>query len=234
MILGVLGQAGAGKDTTADYLVSQYGFVKIGLADPLKRICREVFGFSDEQLWGSSNMRNGPDLRYPLGGSSPIKGHLTPRFALQTLGTEWGRRCYENTWVDYGIRMAQKILAEGWRYTPQRGVFKESFFKRFMADRPIGVVFSDIRFSNEVNAIRRLAGGYVVRIRRPGKDGEVGILNHASEWEQKGIPDTHFDHILNNNSTIDALKENIDKMFRLLPLSVETRNALRINSGIRL
>ena len=68
------------------------------------------------------------------------QGTPNPRFALQTLGTEWGR-CYENTWVDYGIRMAQKILAEGWRYTPQRGVFKESFFKRFMADRPIGVVF---------------------------------------------------------------------------------------------
>ena len=31
----------------------------------MKRIARDVFGFSDEQLYGPSEMRNAPDERYP-------------------------------------------------------------------------------------------------------------------------------------------------------------------------
>jgi len=48
MIIGVAGNAGSGKDTVADHLVKHHGFVKVALADPLKRICREVFDFSEE------------------------------------------------------------------------------------------------------------------------------------------------------------------------------------------
>ena len=45
-IIGVCGQAGAGKDTIADFLVKDHKFVKLSFADPLKRICHDVFDFS--------------------------------------------------------------------------------------------------------------------------------------------------------------------------------------------
>lgn len=66
MIIGITGQppAGSGKDTVADFLVEEYGFAKVAMADPMKRICKEVFDFSDEQLWGPSENRNKGDLRY--------------------------------------------------------------------------------------------------------------------------------------------------------------------------
>src|SRR5262249_21718742 len=126
-VIGICGRAGAGKDTAADVLVKEFGFVKVSLADPLKRICREVFAFTEEQLWGPSECRNEPDKRYrrrPSGydaNGRPIdkcgclrenkrafmdaedyRDHLpcpavfsgdeflTPRHALQQLGTEWG------------------------------------------------------------------------------------------------------------------------------------------------
>lgn len=63
-IVGVSGQAGAGKDTVADYLIDSFGFVRISLADPMKRFGRVVFGFSEKQLWGSSHWRNGVDHRF--------------------------------------------------------------------------------------------------------------------------------------------------------------------------
>ncbi len=58
--LGLLGQAGSGKDLVADYLCEKQGFVKIAFADPMKRFVKKAFGLTLEQLWGGSEERNRP------------------------------------------------------------------------------------------------------------------------------------------------------------------------------
>ncbi len=63
-ILGISGQAGSGKDTASDYFVEHYGFVKMSLADPIKRLSANVFAFSYDQLWGPSDLRNKIDERF--------------------------------------------------------------------------------------------------------------------------------------------------------------------------
>lgn len=63
-IIGVSGQAGSGKDTVANYLVEEYNFTKIALADPIKRFGYHVFLFNQHQLWGPSEARNAVDDRY--------------------------------------------------------------------------------------------------------------------------------------------------------------------------
>lgn len=213
MILGILGQAGSGKDTVADHLVKKYRFMKVALADPLKRICQEVYDFSDEQLWGPSEMRNGADLRYPTG-----RGYLSPRVALQTLGTEWGRSMYANTWIDYGLEVADDILVRGMSYTAKMGVSDDGLFQRLINRRKQGVVFSDIRFKNEVDQIRRRSNGFVIRVRRPGAIGVVGVSGHASEEEQKTLTDSDFDYTVNNVGTLPQLYEEVDKMLKKLPI----------------
>jgi hypothetical protein len=85
--------------------------------------------------------------------------HLTPRYALQRLGTEWGRGCCRETWINYGIRRARELERAG----------------RL-------VLITDTRFVNEARAISA-TGGYVVRVHRDGKSpGE-----HGSEREQSLI-----------------------------------------------
>jgi hypothetical protein len=64
-IIGVAGRAGVGKDSAADVLVKHHGFVKVAFADPLKRVAMDLWGFSEEQLWGTSSKRNDPDPRWP-------------------------------------------------------------------------------------------------------------------------------------------------------------------------
>lgn len=212
MILGILGPAASGKDTMADYLVARYGFVKVGLADPLKRICREVYNFTDEQLWGPSEKRNAPDTRYPI----PTKGHLTPRAALQTLGTEWGRHNYENTWVDYGLRVAQQIL-DGHYYSAKTGILEKAPLSGVLSHKVKGVVFSDLRFKNELKAFK--AKGSVIRLKRDGTGGDVagGVAGHASEQEQLSIPDQEFDYVLHNPEGIPNFHTAIDKLFSRMP-----------------
>jgi hypothetical protein len=197
-VLGISGFAGCGKDTLADHLVAEHGFTKCSLADPMKRLCQRIFEFTDEQLWGASQYREQADDRWPFSGTCPrchrccfwdgvadIWGcdrcdqtygeFVTPRLALQTLGTEWGRTLSKDVWV----RLALREIEE--------------------SDRTLWVI-PDVRFKNEMGAIREMEGGHVLRLTR----GEQQYA-HASEAEMAEIPDDFFDYLVNNKGTKAAL-----------------------------
>jgi len=139
--------------------------------------------------------------------------HLTPREALQKLGTEWGRECYPNTWVDLAIRTAEGLLhfADA-RYDQKRGFHVVAGAERdrdiIVDERVRGVAIPDVRFRNEMAAIRA-AGGKVIRVFRPGAGLEGAGGLHISEREQAGIPDTDFDLVIQNDRTLDDLKSAI-------------------------
>lgn len=208
MLVGISGLAGSGKDQTATYLIEDHGFCRVSLADPLKRICRDVFAFTDEQLWGPSQFRNAPDTRYPR----PDGTFLAPREALQTLGTEWGRSCYPNTWVELCIRTAKALLAyetAGHGYSQQRGVHGVDTV--YGAPNPIrGVAVPDVRFRNELQAIKD-AGGKVIRVVRPGAGLSGGRELHPSETEQASIQDHEFDFVIENSGTLEDLRTSVTK-----------------------
>ena len=109
-------------------------------------------------MFGASSERNRPDTRYPR-FPAPGPAYLTPRYALQTLGTEWGRDCYDTVWADLGVRRA-------------------------LATPALTVVITDCRFANEAESVRR-ADGEVWRVVRPGAGlaGAEGL--HPSEAEQE-------------------------------------------------
>lgn len=166
-LIALAGRAGSGKNTVADML----GGHQISFAEPLKRFCQEVFDFSDEQVWGASEHRNKQDGRYlretcELGNEcrsgrphTCTRAYLTPRYALQTLGTNWGRDCFPDIWADLGVRRA-------------------------LARPEDLVLITDCRFTNEAIAVLR-AGGEVWRIVRPGSGLTGAAALHPSEAEQE-------------------------------------------------
>jgi hypothetical protein len=230
MLIGISGLAGSGKSTAAEMLRQKYGFVCVSFGDPLKRICRDVYSFSFDQMWGPSSARNAPDERYPRehgpyrDGSCACCGlktsgytlleaiargeqnpcYLTPRFALQQLGSEWGRVCYPNTWVDYTIKVAFMLNTEGgYVYDTGRGL--DHAWRPGDENWKTSVVIPDVRFKNEVDAIKT-AGGKLIRITRPnaGLSGSAG--QHRSETEQTSIPDSEFDGVIVNGGTLAGLE----------------------------
>ena len=226
MIIALSGLSGTGKDTAADILVRDHGFVKVSLADPIKRICRDVFDFTDDQLWGPSEKRNSPDPRYrrlptenmnqaialdideqvlDLKARGPV--HLTPRYALQKLGTEWGRGCYDDIWVEYAVRVAKELLS-GYHPEGYATYDAKSGLEHSHADDPKyrGVVISDVRFRNEISGLKK-AGAKLIRIKRPGH--EQPKWDHPSETEQMDIPDEEFNLVINNQDSLEDLAENI-------------------------
>ena len=178
MIIALTGYARSGKNTVAKMIAEEYralelDAVEIAFADPLKNFCREVFGFDDEQLYG--NDRERPDARWTRPDGSP----LTARYALQTLGTEWGRNCDPDIWVKVGIAQAHRALTAG----------------------EIAVI-TDCRFLNEARAVRS-EGGRVWRVRR----GDCAYA-HASEqeiWSPEMRPDVEID----NTGDLSALREQV-------------------------
>lgn len=249
MIVGISGLAGSGKDTCADFLVRNHDFVKVSFADPMKRICMDVYGFSFDQLWGPSSERNKPDARLPRKHSwrpnldenrwvcvccnvacrhpdldeSPC--YLTPRFALQQLGSEWGRVCREDTWVEYALNVARRIEEGDCIYAPERGlatrpagassVFKGGILKMTVNRREsvfnipgCDVVIPDVRFENEIAGLIA-KGAKLIRVVRTGAglDGAAGA--HRSEKEQGGIPDDRFDLVIENDGTLKDLEDAI-------------------------
>lgn len=226
-LIGISGKAGSGKDTLADWLVENKDFVKVSLADVLKRACKEFFDFSDEQLWGPSEKRNKLDKRYVMFYADikhmlnedglkefpdgKVPQYLTPRHALQQLGTEFGRACYPNVWIDYTIRIAEKLLCdENYRYSQKRGLFIDD-----ISNYPCvayGVVVADVRFANEVGAIKK-AGGRVIRVKRPNAGLEGEAAQHQSEAEMATMPDELFDVVVNNEGTLNDLYKKAEKLF---------------------
>lgn len=225
MIIGFCGQAGSGKDTSADFLVKNDLFVKVAFADPLKRICQEVYDFTDDQLWGPSTSRNAPDKRYPrkrvmkelafgvFHEEETEWEYLTPRYALQKLGTEWGRDCYDNTWVDLALRIHDKLQKGDCYYDAKSGLrFTTSMVS--WATPKKDVVISDVRFKNEIDAIRK-AGGIVIKLLRgEGLEGAAG--QHKSETELQGIPLESFDFIIDNREwTLNQLELYLHQLIQL-------------------
>ncbi len=252
MLIGISGVAGSGKDTIAGFL-RKHGFQSISLADPLKRICKEVYDFTDDQLWGPSAMRSTPDPRYIQSSQeahsvitrgsethlwcthcqeefekddqrrmreTPCVVYLTPRFALQLLGTEWGRRCYPNTWVDLAIRTTRQLLRnEGvvLGYLPSQGLFYNSRLdpNAKPLERAKGVAIPDVRFRNEFEAVRA-AGGFLLRAVRPGAGlKDAFSSSHASEVEQCEIGNDEFDGVLQNTGSLADLEVETDRFLEL-------------------
>lgn len=208
MLIGLCGKANSGKDTAADFLVKRGDFVKISLADPIKRAAAEWFGWGEARLWGPSQNRNEPD---------PAFNGLSARKALQFMGTEVGRELYPDTWVEIAVRTAARLQEGGHTYHCSRGLSSCSFVGEDAAgahDRlKRHVVIADVRFLNEVLAINA-AGGRVYQLTRGmGLEGTAGM--HQSEQEMKSIPTRLFADIIDNRAWT---LEQLELFMRTVPL----------------
>lgn len=209
LIIGVSGKAGVGKDTFADALVADHNFAKVALADPMKRFCAVLYGLPPSVLWGPSERR---------AEKIPGFGDLTARHALQALGTEWGRAMHPDTWIRYALRVANELeagtdfggaLEWSTEYSAPLGIRYRSPARTIP-----GIVIPDVRFENEIRAIQD-AGGYVVRIERPGTGLEGAAAAHVSEAGQDAIPSHVFDAIVVNSGEVDELQALADVSYRL-------------------
>lgn len=188
MLIGLVGLIGSGKDTVADRMVQQHGFVRDSFAKSLKDATANIFGWPREMLEGqtkeSREWRETSDEFW----SKKFKKEITPRWVLQHFGTEVCRgNMLDSIWID-------------------------SFVARYQGEK---TVISDTRFVNEIKVIRE-QGGQIVLVKRgevPSREEMQASGAHQSEWDWIGCK---FDHVLDNNGTIDQLHEKVDALIHQL------------------
>ncbi|MBB5414081.1 deoxynucleotide monophosphate kinase family protein [Paraburkholderia atlantica] len=144
-VIALVGNAGAGKSTVADYLIAEHGYHRVKFAGPLKNMLRAI-GLDDEEIEGSRKEQ-----------PCELLCGKTPRHAMVTLGTEWGR---------------DLIGPEFWT-----GLWEEEVCAHLNSG--LSVVVDDCRFPNELEAVKRRRGE-AWHIVRPAHGGS-SLPGHRSE-----------------------------------------------------
>lgn len=190
MIVGIAGFQGSGKDTIADYLCNIYGFKRDSFAATLKDAVAAVFGWDRELLEGrTKESRAWREQVDPWWAKRLNMPDLTPRLVLQKWGTEVARKSWhDDTWIASLENKLHKAHND--------------------------IVITDVRFPNEIRAVRN-AGGIVIRVVRGPEphwyESAVAANQqvqsamsymlaqniHPSEWAWIG---TKFDAVIDNNA----------------------------------
>ena len=165
-LIGLIGLKGSGKDTAADALEA-IGFQNVKFAGALKAMLKTLLAYQGANENTIGRMIDGDLKEVP----TDLLNGKTPRFAMQTLGTEWGR---DLIGADFWLDTAMKKASTG------------------------DTVITDCRFPNEVEAVKT-NGGTVIRIVAVGQTvfGEDGVgTDHASEVLMASLPE---DYTIKNN-----------------------------------
>ena len=203
MIIGICGFQSSGKDTIADYLIKEHGFIKMSFASRLKDIIAIMFGWPRDKLEGlTKEDRKWREQIDPWWSQTLQMPQLTPRYVMQCFATDLFRnKFHPDIWVKIVENELNKLIEQN---TEQR------------------IVISDCRFENEINMILRL-GGKIIQVHREppywfydyrnGEEPHNIKLIHRSEIEWIRC---YRDYDIENNGTMEELYEKIAQVIKYI------------------
>ena len=210
MIIGIVGLIGSGKGTVGDILEETYGFKKQQFAGSLKDAASSIFNWPRHLLEGDTPESRAWRKKKDVYWSEALGKDMSPRYAMQLLGTEAGRQVFGD---------------DLWPTTVKARIDSDKL--------NLDHVITDVRFPNEIEAIRKWKGS-VYRIRRGDEPKWYRIAEiqntqpksitvkvgktmenlhpdiHRSEWAWIG---QEFDGIIENDGTKTDLKNTIETLF---------------------
>jgi hypothetical protein len=180
-LIGIHGPLNGGKDTVCKYIQACYPdmFGHYAFAWPIKEACKLMFGFTNEQI-EDRVLKEKIDEYWGF----------SPRYAMQKLGTEYGRDMMrKDVWIKRG---------------------ELEFINNLRINR--GTIITDVRFDNEADWIRSQPNSLLIYLEVPNLIRDEKY-NHASE---AGIVKKESDVVIQNNRFmgLSSLFAEIDKVFK--------------------
>ena len=224
-LIGISGKAGAGKDLVGviiQYLVHTTGIINMEywedfknkstfnqivfsqyvikkFADKLKTIVCLLIGCTREQLedrefkerelgeeWWYYKGRNNSLIPYNQTSKRSTEDLIkpTPRLLLQLIGTDLFRKqLHPNTWVNASFA---NYLNNAW-------------------------IFTDVRFPNELEAIKKRKG-ITIRVNRGLVERTGKMIQGPEHISETALDAAQFDYVIENNGTIEELIEQVKKI----------------------
>ena len=158
-VIGISGLIGSGKDTAAQVLVDELGFERMSFAMVLKDVTAVLFDWDRDMLEGTT-----PESRAEREIADPwwtekMGREWSPRIALQVLGTDVMRNnLHENIWVN---TVENRLRKAG------------------------DVVFTDVRFPNEIEFINKVGKHWVVDRGKYPAWYDQAVIYNRSDSEQR-------------------------------------------------
>lgn len=224
-LIGISGKAGAGKDLVGvmiQYLVYTEGIINMEywekfksnspfnqivfskyvikkFADKLKTLVCLLIGYTREQLedrilkeqelgeeWWYYKGRNNSLIPYNKNSKRSTEDLIkpTPRLLLQLIGTDLFRnQLHPNTWVNASFA---NYLNNAW-------------------------IFTDVRFPNELEAIKK-RNGITIRINRGLVERTGKMIQEPEHISETALDNAKFDYVIENDGTIEELIEQVKKI----------------------
>ncbi len=205
MLIGIIGLPGSGKSTVSDILEKKYNFISDSFAKPVKDIAAIIFNWDRDMLEGITPESRAWREEIDENWSKILGKNISPRIALQLIGTEFGR----------------KLLSED--------IWIESLKVRNSNNN---VVISDVRYKNEADAIKK-NGGILIKVIREEpsyiKDillNNITSMDELEKFMKDKYPEVHSsdynisllkpDYIIDNSKDFLFLETEISKILKFL------------------
>ncbi|MFD5161037.1 hypothetical protein ACFWMJ_23660 [Streptomyces hawaiiensis] len=191
MNIGIIGRARSGKDTAGKWLVDGRGYRRLAFADALKEAALRVdplIPVHDGQYWRLT------DLAKSVGWEYAKNTYPEVRRILQELGS--AMRAVD---LDIWIRPVLAAAIEA-------------------NDAGVPVVVTDVRYPNEVEALKR-SGFRFLHIDRPG----IPQLDHESE--RLGPEAAHY--LVQNDGDLAHLSEQLERIWDEIHALESARMAMK-------
>ncbi len=184
-IVGVYSDAPqSGKSSVAGWLVEENGYLRLPFAKVLKDMCKPLFAALGYSVVDIHRFETGDktDFIEITNDGIHLPSGCTVRHIYQCLGTDFGRKMIDPAiWITAWRRSVKQALDD--HHYP-------------------GVVADDLRYPNEMAALREI-GGQAWSVRRPGA---VRPNGHESEGQ---LDCENADFAIENNGTIEDLHNHL-------------------------
>jgi hypothetical protein len=194
MNIGIIGRARSGKDTAGKWFVDERGYRRVAFADALKEAALRVDPIVDTTEYGDYTVDLSTVVA-DLGWEEAKDAHPEVRRFLQELGSAM-RAVDPDIWI--------------------RPVLEKSIEAN---DAGVPVVVTDVRYPNEVDALKR-AGFHLLHINRPG----IPQLDHESE--RLGPEAAHY--LVQNDGDFAHLGEQLERVWDEIHALESARFAMKL------
>lgn len=180
-LIGLYSPAPQSGKTFAANVLAQKGYRTMSFAKPIKHMATEFimsFGYTKDQAAGfvwAQKEKQIPEIK------------TTARHILQTLGTEWGRKCVsDELWIEC---MMYRIAS-------------------CLRDQDCSIVIDDVRFANEAEMIKQMKGEMWMIIR-------PSAVNKGDHESEGGLDKWgSFDRLIINDGTVAEFRQKIDALIQ--------------------
>lgn len=229
-VIAISGWKRSGKDTTADELVKNHNFKRIGFADPLKDSVASEYGIPRSHC-DDPEFKEKPILHLPLSPRDAFSLGAA-KLVYKECRTEDGKTPFDH-WIDpsgaflgvvsYGTAFTERETVAQLYWTPRAlCILKGSINRTVRSDywvkaaidkmkaNPDGsFVISDLRYKSELAQLKQAFGKDILTVRVNRFDD-----CNSQDASERDLDDGVFDVVIENRGTLEELLAKVKELVK--------------------